>query len=152
MRGFGIFIFLMIGSLGTAHAQEAPETYPYLEPYPSEVWFQEYIETHPMLVSKDSEQIKYLLDRIRHCDCQFIRNGEVFSGPKTAKFLRWKMMRPRWRKKVATAEDFVEVITPASITTGKAYYVIYPDQGRHKLIEIMRQELAFLSKNITLYQ
>jgi len=94
----------------------------------------------------ERSKIDFLIDRIRTSPCTFIRNGKEIDGKDTRDFTLWKMRRPRWRGKVHTAQDFVDIILKGSIMSGKPYAIALPDGSKHNLQPVVAHELRALEE------
>jgi len=102
----------------------------------------DYADTYDITTKEG--KIDYLLTRLQTTSYGVKRNGAHYTPPQAAEFLRWKMYRPRWIKKVGSARDFVDVICAGSITSGKPYTVILPSGEEINLQIIFQNEFKIL--------
>ena len=137
---FTLFMFLGLSSVLCGGGREEP----FLVTWPTPDSVAQYRADHPQVFSSGIEKINYLIDRVKMSQCLFFRNGAEYDAKEGAKFLRWKWLRPKWRK-IRTAEEFVKMITNGSTMSGQPYYAIYPDGNRVEFMGIMERELNFLN-------
>ena len=101
-------------------------------------------KTHFLEAGNEQSKIEFLLKRVRTSPYTFLRNGESGDGEKTVEFIRWKITRPRWRGKVKTVQDFVNVIMNGSVMSGECYVAVLPGEGQHNLQSLLKNELNAL--------
>ena len=91
----------------------------------------------------EQKAIEALIESVaRLTDATFVRNGETYSAPSAARFLREK-----WgarRSEVRTAEDFIDRVASVSSTTGKPYLIRFADGRDVPSAAYLRAELAEL--------
>jgi hypothetical protein len=92
-------------------------------------------------------KIEYLIDRIRHSENAFIRNGESYSPNVAARFLDWKFQRRK--KKIENARDFIDQVATVSSTTGKPYLVLLANGTALRVCDLLFNELNFLENRLT---
>jgi len=73
------------------------------------------------VIAKENEEIAYLLSFIADSDCIFIRNNEEHSAKDARKHLEMKYNHVK--KRIKTAEDFINKIATKSSLTRKLYQV-----------------------------
>ncbi len=100
-------------------------------------------------LTNEESKINYLIQRVQKSKFPFVRNGASYTSAEAAEFLRWKLNRPRWRPLVNTAEDFVNVITKGSVTSGLPYAIVFPNGERRELKAILTNELDFLNQRLS---
>ncbi|WP_076999376.1 DUF5329 family protein [Variovorax sp. KK3] len=84
--------------------------------------------------------ITALIDRVQGMKTmKFLRNGEPHDADEAAKHLRAKY--EHFRKKIVTAEDFIDRCATRSEVTGKAYMVQMGDAKPREAKAFMLQEL-----------
>jgi hypothetical protein len=80
------------------------------------------------LVLADSrEEIDHLLDYVAKSNCKYDRNGTIHDGPQARDHMNRKYQY--YRKKVKTAEDFIEYSATRSTISGKEYKIRCPETG-----------------------
>ena len=88
----------------------------------------------------DAEKIDALIRAVEaRKDLQFIRLDVVHSAGEAAGLLRIKLAFAGSR--VKTVDDFIDHVATASSTTGKPYFVRYPDGRQVPSAEFLREEL-----------
>ncbi|TMG84496.1 MAG: hypothetical protein E6H78_09580 [Betaproteobacteria bacterium] len=88
----------------------------------------------------DAEKIDALIRAVEaRKDLQFIRMDVVHSAGEAAGVLRIKLAFAGSR--VKTVDDFIDHVATASSTTGKPYFVRYPDGRQVTSAEFLRGEL-----------
>jgi hypothetical protein len=75
----------------------------------------------PCNVAAENEEITYLLSFIAESGCTFIRNGGEHHAEDASKHLAMKFNRVK--KRIKTAEDFIDKIASKSSMSGKKYEV-----------------------------
>jgi hypothetical protein len=89
----------------------------------------------------DAEKIEALIRAVEaRKDLQFIRLDVVHSAGEAAGLLRIKLAFAGSR--VKTVDDFIDHVATASSTTGKPYFVRYPDGRQVTSAEFLRDELT----------
>ena len=73
------------------------------------------------VIAQENEEIEYLLSFIAGSDCIFIRNGEEHSAIEARKHLEMKYNHVK--KRIKTAEDFINKIATKSSLSRKLYKV-----------------------------
>lgn len=74
-----------------------------------------------------TQEIKGLLDFVEHSECQFVRNGSEFPGPRARAHLEKKLNYLEGKNMVNSAEDFIELAATKSSMSGRAYEVRCPE-------------------------
>jgi len=97
-------------------------------------------------LSHEESKVNYLLYRIKNSGLPFIRNKARYSSDEAARFLRWKLNRPKWRPLVTSAREFVIIVTRGSSKTGQPYAIKFPDGTRRELKAILMNELDYLEE------
>lgn len=98
--------------------------------------------------ASDGFQINFLIQRIETSPLMFVRNGQQADGRDTARFIRWKMKRPRW-KEIYSADDFVNILMHGSVMSGQPYFVIREDGSLQNLQFVLQNELDNVRKLIS---
>lgn len=70
-----------------------------------------------------TQEIKGLLDFVEHSECQFVRNGSEYPGPRARAHLEKKLNYLEGKGMVNSAEDFIELAATKSSMSGRAYEV-----------------------------
>ena len=70
-----------------------------------------------------NQEIKGMLDFVEHSECQFVRNGNQYPGPRARAHLQKKLDYLEDKNKVHSAEDFIELAATKSSMSGRAYEV-----------------------------
>lgn len=70
-----------------------------------------------------SQEIKGLLDFVEHSECQFVRNGSEYPGPRARAHLEKKLNYLEGKNMVNSAEDFIDLAATKSSMNGRAYEV-----------------------------
>ena len=81
------------------------------------------VQTRPQTI----EEIKALLDYVEHSECQFVRNGSEYSGPRARAHLEKKLNYLEGKNMVNSAEDFIDLAATRSSMSGRAYEVRCPE-------------------------
>ena len=74
-----------------------------------------------------TQEIRGLLDFVEHSECQFVRNGDEFSGPRARAHLEKKLNYLEGKNMVNSAEDFIDLAATRSSMSGRAYEVRCPE-------------------------
>lgn len=74
-----------------------------------------------------TQEIKGLLDFVEHSECQFVRNGSEFPGPRARVHLEKKLNYLEGKNMVSSAEDFIDLAATKSSMSGRAYEVRCPE-------------------------
>lgn len=74
-----------------------------------------------------TQEIKDLLDFVEHSECQFVRNGSEFPGPRARVHLEKKLNYLEGKNMVSSAEDFIDLAATKSSMSGRAYEVRCPE-------------------------
>lgn len=69
-------------------------------------------------------EIDYLLGAVEHSGCRFYRNGNWYDGNQAQAHLRRKYDALMAMKRIASAEDFIELAASKSSLSGKAYAIM----------------------------
>ncbi|MHC8300348.1 YfeK family protein [Pseudomonas sp. ZS1P83] len=70
-----------------------------------------------------TQEIKGLLDFVEHSQCQFMRNGSEYPGPRARAHLEKKLNYLEGKNMVSSAEDFIDLAATKSSMSGRAYEV-----------------------------
>jgi len=70
-----------------------------------------------------TQEIKGLLDFVEHSECQFVRNGDEYPGPRARAHLEQKLRYLEGKNLVNSAEDFIDLAATKSSMSGRAYEV-----------------------------
>jgi hypothetical protein len=70
-----------------------------------------------------AQEIKSLLDFVGHSECQFVRNGSEYPGPRARAHLEKKLNYLQGLNRVNRAEDFIDLAATKSSVSGRAYEV-----------------------------
>lgn len=96
--------------------------------------------TPPVAALSDAEKIEALIRTVEaRKELQFIRLDVAHSAGEAAGLLRIKLAFAGSR--VKTVGDFIDYVATASSTTGKPYFVRYPDGREVTSAEFLREEL-----------
>ncbi len=71
-------------------------------------------------------EITGLLDFVEHSGCQFVRNGTAYPAPQAREHLQKKLTYLEGKKRINSAEDFIELAATQSSMSGKPYQVRCP--------------------------
>jgi hypothetical protein len=97
-------------------------------------------------VSTAHEEITHLLKYIRVSDCKFDRNGSFHSAIDGYDHVLKKYEHFRKKRRIKTAEDFIEYAATKSLMSGKMYHVELADGSRVLLKDWLSEELVRLRK------
>lgn len=96
--------------------------------------------------NKMTVEIEYLLEFIENSDCTFIRNGKAHDTENGLEHIEKKYAH--FKKKIKTAEDFINRSASGSLISGKPYIVDCPNaKGRIKSSNWLLKELANFRKH-----
>jgi uncharacterized protein YacL (UPF0231 family) len=70
-----------------------------------------------------TQEIKGLLDFVEHSECQFVRNGSEYPGPRAREHLEKKLNYLEGKSMVNSAEDFIDLAATKSSRSDRAYEV-----------------------------
>ena len=70
------------------------------------------------------EEIEHLLDFVAATPCEYVRNGSIHDGAEARDHINRKYQH--YRKKVKTAEDFINYSATGSKISGKKYIIRCP--------------------------
>jgi hypothetical protein len=87
-----------------------------------------------------TQEIKGLLDFVEHSECQFVRNGSEYPGPRAREHLEKKLNYLEGKNLVNSAEDFIDLAATKSSMSGRAYEVRCP-QGVEPASTWLKREL-----------
>ena len=73
-------------------------------------------------VEKLGQTIQHLLDHVSNSQLTFIRNGTEYTGVEAAEHMENKYAY--FKKKIKTAEDFIELTASKSLMSGKPYMIV----------------------------
>ncbi|MFJ3370586.1 DUF5329 domain-containing protein [Pseudomonas sp. NPDC086251] len=74
-----------------------------------------------------TQEINGLLDFVEHSECQFVRNGSEYPGPRARAHLEKKLSYLEGKNMVNRAEDFIDLAATKSSMSGRAYEVRCPE-------------------------
>ncbi|TWC50427.1 hypothetical protein FBY04_11913 [Pseudomonas sp. SJZ080] len=74
-----------------------------------------------------TQEIKGLLDFVEHSECQFVRNGSGYPGPRARAHLEKKLNYLEGKNMVNSAEDFIDLAATKSSMSGRVYEVRCPE-------------------------
>lgn len=74
-----------------------------------------------------TQEIKGLLDFVEHSECQFVRNGNEYSGTRARAHLEKKLNYLEGKNMVNSAEDFIDLAATKSSMSGRDYEVRCPE-------------------------
>ena len=80
-----------------------------------------------LALADTQQEIDHLLNFVANSDCKYDRNGTVHDGPQARNHMNRKYQY--YRKKVKTAEDFIEYSATRSTISGKEYKIRCPGTG-----------------------
>jgi hypothetical protein len=86
-----------------------------------------------------TQEIKGLLDFVEHSECQFVRNGDEFPGPRARAHLEKKLNYLEGKNMVNSAEDFIDLAATRSSMSGRAYEVRCPEGAESARTWLMRE-------------
>jgi hypothetical protein len=72
---------------------------------------------------KVTQEIKGLLDFVEQSECQFVRNGSEYPGPRARAHLEKKLNYLEGKNMVNSAEDFIDLAATKSSISGRPYEV-----------------------------
>ncbi len=102
-------------------------------------YFQWIVEKQASGLSPESAKIEYLIERIRHSQYNFIRNNVPYDATHAAEHLSWKYGLAR--KRIKTADDFIQLVATKSIESGLPYLVKLPDGKTYATGDVLTNEL-----------
>ena len=70
-----------------------------------------------------TQEIKGLLDFVEHSECQFVRNGSEYPGPRARAHLEKKLNYLEGKNMVNSAEDFIDLAATKSSMSDRVYEV-----------------------------
>ena len=68
-----------------------------------------------------SDEVNHLLIFIAETECDFIRNGVSYNADKTVSHIKKKYAH--YKKKISTAEEFIELSASKSMVSNKPYFI-----------------------------
>jgi hypothetical protein len=80
------------------------------------------LSSHLSCVAGTTEEITYLLQFIEQSECTFIRNAKQYNSLNARQHIEQKYNY--YKKRITTAEDFIQYSASKSSITGKPYRVI----------------------------
>jgi len=89
-------------------------------------------------------QIEQLLNFVKTSECLFIRNGDEHSGKDAAKHMQRKF--DHYKKKIDSAERFIELSATKSSMSGKLYQIRCPNEKEVSSKTWLLKELARIRK------
>ncbi len=93
----------------------------------------------------EEDKIQTLLKRIEESKYIFIRNGREYSAKKARKHLEAKYIRVK--RRIKTANDFIEQLATKSSLSGKPYLMKNPENGKKTLLRVwLKAQLRSLEK------
>ncbi|CAI8704833.1 MULTISPECIES: DUF5329 domain-containing protein [Pseudomonas] len=70
-----------------------------------------------------TQEIMGLLDFVEHSECQFVRNGSEYPGPRARAHLEKKLNYLEGKNMVNSAEDFIDLAATKSSMSDRVYEV-----------------------------
>lgn len=98
-----------------------------------------YLGLHADPDSKSQKEIDHLLDYIKKSNVTFIRNGDEHNAEEAAKHIQSKF--ERFKKKINSAEDFIEKCATKSELSGKPYEIKLTDGTKMETSKWLLAEL-----------
>ena len=103
--------------------------------------FEKAIRLEPGSHDFERARIDYLLEQVAKSPYNFIRNGSRYTGKRAEEHLKWKYFRNR--RRVNTAEEFIDRVAFRSSLSGQFYLVELQDKKRVPLRTLLLHELGF---------
>lgn len=106
---------------------------------------------HPAGVLQDHkyserEKIELLLESIKGLkDVKFERNGTIHEADAAVRLMKSKLNKVGVDN--ITARDFIDKIASKSSTSGKLYYIVYPDGEKVPVGEFLKKKLSEIEAN-----
>ena len=85
-------------------------------------------------------EIDHLITYVGNSNCTFIRNGDSHKAAEAVEHMQKKY--DYFRKKVTSAEQFIELSASKSLLTGKPYWIECPDSDKQYSRTWLLNELA----------
>ncbi len=96
----------------------------------------------------EEEKIQTLLNRIEESKYIFIRNDKEYSAQKAREHLEMKYNR--MKKRIKTANDFIDRLATKSSLSGKPYLMKNPANGKKTLLRVwLKAQLRNMEKSTT---
>ena len=89
-------------------------------------------------------EISFLLAEVAKSDCEFYRNGSWYSAARAAAHLQDKYASRSVMARVASAEDFIELVGTRSSFSGLAYAISCPGVATVPSAQWFKERLAAL--------
>ena len=93
-----------------------------------------------LVIAAENEEIEYLLSFVGDSDCIFIRNGKEYPAKEARKHLEMKYNHVK--RRIKTADDFIDKIASKSSLSGRLYEVRC-DGVTLQTSQWLREALAF---------
>lgn len=93
------------------------------------------------------QEIDHLLEFVEHTQCQYERNGQLYSGKEAVEHMKTKYHY--FKDDINSAEKFIELSATRSTMSGKFYFVRCPDQPTVKSQDWLLSELDTYRKRGT---
>lgn len=87
----------------------------------------------------ESDKIEFLKQQILQSECQFERNGKTYSAETALKHISKK--QDFYKKKINSAQDFINYTATKSHLTGKPYYLVCEEQQKKSLSHWLNNKL-----------
>lgn len=98
--------------------------------------------TAPGAAATTDEEIRHLLDAVERSQCTFIRNEREYPAVEARAHIEMKYNHVR--RRVASAEDFIELAASKSSITGRPYFVDCRNEPRQKARDWLLRRLREL--------
>ena len=86
------------------------------------------------------QTIQYLIDHVERSELTFVRNTKEYSSAEAAEHMGKKYRH--FKKKIHTAEDFIELAATKSLMSGKPYLVVTAHGERLRTADWLQQVLV----------
>ncbi|MCB1584459.1 MAG: DUF5329 family protein [Xanthomonadales bacterium] len=96
------------------------------------------------ITEPETDKINFLKQEILSSNCQFERNGKVYSANKALEHISNK--QSYYKKKINSAQDFINYTATKSHISGNPYYLICNDQQKQSLAIWLNSKLLNLKK------
>lgn len=101
----------------------------------------------PSSPNTTDEEIRHLLDAVERSQCTFIRNEREYPAVEARAHIEMKYNHVR--RRVASAEDFIELAASKSSITGRPYFVDCRNEPRQKARDWLLRRLRELRDGST---
>lgn len=93
----------------------------------------------PVIAADMQQEIDHLLSFVEHTECQYERNGQMYSGKEAVEHIKKKYNY--FKNDIDSAEKFVELSATKSTMSGRYYFVHCPNRPKLKSQEWLLHEL-----------